>query len=860
MKLDMLKPVHHVQRTKIFTSTLHSFQEGKFVSKYDMKQHFFKGIQSASANVTRSYAQVVRQGAQKNALASKQVSRNVGIIKTKEKVRKMNTHAESHKVAMCKNSMHIKPILKSGGSRAHRDQLMSKYQKRHVSGVLLQEANNFSVPTKNRFDSLVVEPLLEDSGCKNDRASVVTHTHARPKHAGSNHSGFDAPLMKHVGSNSSGIETTFSHTCPIVDSNAVDIDLPIRDKCVGLNLDSGYIVDNSVSAGSQTGKNANLSLDRTVAGTKDSANITTTGHNKVLQKAQEQIGTAFGCLPLSTIKLFTGDPTYYENIPDIIQIHKLVKQSGVPNFLGLRIPIPTQLKVDRWRYYLRDYFDQQLPDLLEFGFPLDFDRSCDLGHTIDNHNSANDYPEQVHQYIQEEIKHNAILGPFQTPPFDLHISPFMTREKMGSSNRRTIIDLSWPKGLSVNDGVSGSVYLGTHFELKYPSIDHMVSRLNALGPAAKIFKVDISRAFRHVRFDLGDIDLLGLRFRDQYFADLALPFGFRLGSIFFSKLSDSIRYIMTQHGYPHLHNYIDDFLYYELPSKIQAAYEFLLHLLQELGLDISQKKLHPPDTQVVCLGILFDTINRTISIPVEKLQEIIQTCNQWSDKRSCTKNQLQSLLGSLLYITKCVRPARYFLNRMLQVLRDNVNVNRILLPADFHKDLNWFLTFLNSYNGVTIYDIRPISGQIYLDACLTGLGGSFKNMVYTIPLPVGFENYSIVHLEMVNIVAALKIWGPMWRDTRIQIYCDNLAVVQVLNSGGSRDSILSTCARNVWLLSALYNISIQFSHIAGAQNTVADLLSRWTNTVQDFIALNAHISDPVWMNAHIDLTLLNYHI
>ena len=159
-----------------------------------------------------------------------------------------------------------------------------------------------------------------------------------------------------------------------------------------------------------------------------------------------------------------------------------------------------------------------------------------------------------------------------------------------------------------------------------------------------------------------------------------------------------------------------------------------------------------------------------------------------------------------------------------------------------------------------MYDIRPIAGHIYLDTCLTGLGGCFKNMVYTISLPLGFKNYSIVHLEMLNIVVALKVWGPMWRDARIQIHCDNLAVVQVLTSGGSRDSILSTCAHNIWLLSALYNISIQFSHIAGVENTVADLLSRWTNTKQDFTALNAHIPNPVWMNVHIDLTLLNYHI
>ena len=195
---------------------------------------------------------------------------------------------------------------------------------------------------------------------------------------------------------------------------------------------------------------------------------------------------------------------------------------------------------------------------------------------------------------------------------------------------------------------------------------------------------------------------------------------------------------MAQHGHPDLHNYIDDLLYFGLPSKIQSAYEFLLQLLQELGLNISAKKLHPPDTQVVCLGILFDTVNRTISILPEKLQEIIQTCKVWSNKRSCKKNQLQSLLGSLLYITKCVRHARYFLNHMLQVLRDHADSSRVLLDTKFHKDLNWFSTFLTSFNGVTMYDIRPISGHIYLDVCLTGLGGSFQNMVQAISLPLGF--------------------------------------------------------------------------------------------------------------------------
>ena len=67
------------------------------------------------------------------------------------------------------------------------------------------------------------------------------------------------------------------------------------------------------------------------------------------------------------------------------------------------------------------------------------------------------------------------------------------------------MDLSFPKGLSINDGVLKDTYLGTKFQMHYPSVDSSIGTLNEIGPLAHIFKVDISRAFRHIRIDLGDI-------------------------------------------------------------------------------------------------------------------------------------------------------------------------------------------------------------------------------------------------------------------------------------------------------------------------------------------------------------------
>ena len=122
------------------------------------------------------------------------------------------------------------------------------------------------------------------------------------------------------------------------------------------------------------------------------------------------------------------------------------------------------------------------------------------------------------------------------------------------------------------------------------------------------------------------------------------------------------------------------------------------------------------------------------------MKEFKQLCHSWNDKSSCTKTQLQSLLGSLLYITKCVRPARVFLNRMLTLLKNNHNSARIKLNKDFYQDLHWFNTFLQTYSGVTYYDTRKVSDTIYLDASLTAMGGVYNHMIYTLPFPLGDIN------------------------------------------------------------------------------------------------------------------------
>ena len=90
------------------------------------------------------------------------------------------------------------------------------------------------------------------------------------------------------------------------------------------------------------------------------------------------------------------------------------------------------------------------------------------------------------------------------------------------------MDLSFPHGLAVNSKINKDSYLGMNFILTLPSIDHITSKVKKLGRGSLLYKIDISRAFRHVKIDPRDYFLLGLRHKN-YFFDTCLPFGYRHG-------------------------------------------------------------------------------------------------------------------------------------------------------------------------------------------------------------------------------------------------------------------------------------------------------------------------------------------
>ena len=211
--------------------------------------------------------------------------------------------------------------------------------------------------------------------------------------------------------------------------------------------------------------------------------------------------------------------------------------------------------------------------------------------------------------------------------------------------------------------MDGDSYLKSEFLLTLPSVDHITDQIQKLGKGCKIYKIYISRAFRHVKLDPGDYNLTGIYF-NCYFVDTCLAFGSRNGSTIFERLTYATRFIMTQKGHK-VTNYIDDIVRCDVNSSVDHSFQTLFSLLQDLGLNISQQKRVHLTTRATCLGVEINTEDFTVSIPTKKLEEIRKACQEWLTKEYCSKGELQSLLGRLLYIRKYVKTSRFFLNRML---------------------------------------------------------------------------------------------------------------------------------------------------------------------------------------------------
>ena len=325
--------------------------------------------------------------------------------------------------------------------------------------------------------------------------------------------------------------------------------------------------------------------------------------------------------------------------------------------------------------------DQRLVNSIISGFEIGFDIGFKgkLTNTFPKNNkSAFVHKQGVTEAVCKEIARGHTAGPFATPPFPInHISPLGAVPKPDGSIR-LIMDLSQPKGESINDFISKE-----EFPCKYTPFDEATRLVRQSGKGSFLTKIDIKHAYRLLPVRPEDWPLLVYHWEGHYCVDLKLPFGGRSSASIFTDFADLVCWIINNRYDLVVIHYSDDYLLISLAILTLAVNqkETMLAVFRYLNIPVADDKLIGPATSLPYLGIEIDTVSMRTAVPKDKLEATLHLLPKWQGRRTATKQQLLSLIGKLQNISLVVRPGRLFLRRLIDLsctvkeLNHHINLN-----------------------------------------------------------------------------------------------------------------------------------------------------------------------------------------
>ena len=447
------------------------------------------------------------------------------------------------------------------------------------------------------------------------------------------------------------------------------------------------------------------------------------------------------------------------------------------------------------------------------------------------HQSATLAPDVLANDIRKQLQHDRLTILSRRPDQRYIASPLGLVPKHTGGWRR-IHDLSFPKGFSVND------YIPVEYgALEYAAFDDAVVAILLTGRGAVLIKKDLADAFRHIPVAESDHWLLGFVWEEVYYIDRFLPFGLRTAPFIFDLFAKALHWILiAMLRWSTVIHYLDDFLAILPPGSDSSPYSQQFNkVCSELGLAVNHAK-DTAGTVAEFMGFEIDTVAMHARLPEAKLRKGIQMIDSALAKSSITRPILESIVGFLSFASKVILPGRAFLRRLYNTLTKAPHF--IHLTPDAKADLRWWRTFLAEWNGIKILrqsTSRP-NRYMWTDASgLCGVGGHIKfhqnqppeiDNIFSKRIPSRHASEDIQYKEMHAVLVGLRTWLSSLGGSRVQLFCDNSAVVSGLIKSTIRGTAMSPL-RTIVMLTAQADIILDVHWIPTEENTLADWLSRF---------------------------------
>lgn len=490
------------------------------------------------------------------------------------------------------------------------------------------------------------------------------------------------------------------------------------------------------------------------------------------------------------------------------------------------------------------------------GFSIEYQGPTNRRDTSPNHRLRCGSKLILWNKLMKEVKLKRVSGPWKEIPYKTnYIQSPITLVPKGPEGKdtRLVFNLSYEFELgSVNQGTPKQ-----RCSVKYEDLDAALKMILDLDRGERVIyfgKLDASSAFRRLPLRREDSRWLVMKAQNPadgqtyYFADRTLCFGHSISCRIYQEFSIAVGHLQKYRTGQKANCYLDDVL---VAAVIKETCRLLMveyqKLCQTIGLPLSPEKIEGPVPIIIFLGALLNGVDRTVGIPDDKIAKGMGELMYVLESKKVTVHHMQKLTGLLNFFCRAVVPGRAFTRRMYSKFSGSAlkQYHHIRVDKELRKDCQVWKEFLTDREGrysrpFTDFSIElnAVELNYYTDASFKACGGYFDGRYFFQPWEEGMiarTEADINLLELYVVVASVHLWGKFLKGTRVVIFSDNMATVQMVNSAASK------CPRCMHLIRQLTRVSLKWSmriflrHVIGKKNTLADFLSRLK--IKEFKAL-----------------------
>ena len=174
--------------------------------------------------------------------------------------------------------------------------------------------------------------------------------------------------------------------------------------------------------------------------------------------------------------------------------------------------------------------------------------------------------------------------------------------------------------------------------------------------------------------------------------------------------------------------YLDDILIMASSKEdLEMGRDTLIFILQHLGFVINvNKSVLIPTKLIEFLGIMIDSVKMELSLSEEKVQRILNRCQNLLDKEKVSVREVTQLIGLLSSTALAVLPAplqyRYLQNQQIEEMRESHCYERMITLSPLSRaEIEWWIHNLQLNNGRSLV-WKPPQLVIKSDASKEGWG------------------------------------------------------------------------------------------------------------------------------------------